>query len=326
MDQAQIDDGLHLDAPGRGRIYDSIIETIGNTPLVRAPRLAAEHGAVADVCFKLEFFNPIASVKDRIGVAMILDLERRGKIGPHTTLVEPTSGNTGIGMAMVARAKGYRIKLCMPACVSEERRAILTAYGAELDVTPACSKTDGAIKRAHHILETEPDLYFMPNQFANQANPLAHYETTAPEILRDTDGEVTAFVAGMGTSGTLMGCSRRFREADPRILIVAVEPTVGHTIQGLKSLAEAIVPDIYDRTALDAHLICEDEDAFETMRDLMHREGLFCGMSSGAAVWGAMEIARDLPRGSTVVTVLPDRGDRYLSTEIFRSICAQCPP
>jgi len=210
--------------------------------------------------------------------------------------------------------------------VSEERRAILTAYGAEIDITPSCHKTDGAIHRAHHIIDTEPDKYFMPDQFSNPANVLSHYETTAPEILRDTNGDLTAFVAGMGTSGTLMGCSRRFREVNHGIRIVAVEPTEGHSIQGLKSHKEAIVPAIFNRSALDDILICEDEDAFETMRDLMQLEGIFCGLSSGAAVWGAMEVARDLPRGSSVACILPDRGDRYLSTEAFRSFCAQCPP
>lgn len=304
----------------------TLTAAIGNTPLVELRNLWSTDETGVRVLCKLEGNNPGGSVKDRPALFMIEHAEAIGELTHDKIILEPTSGNTGIGMAMVARAKGYRIKLCMPACVSEERRAILTAYGAELDVTPACNKTDGAINRAHHILEAEPDLYYMPNQFANQANPLAHYEGTAPEILRDTDGEVSAFVAGMGTSGTLMGCSRRLREADARTRIVAVEPTVGHTIQGLKSLGEAIVPDIFERSALDETLICQDEDAFETMRDLMQREGLFCGMSSGAAVWGAMQVARDLPRGSTVVTILPDRGDRYLSTEIFRSICAQCPP
>lgn len=303
-----------------------LTSTIGNTPMARLANIWSTDETGVRILCKLEGNNPGGSVKDRPALYMIEHAESTGELTHDKIILEPTSGNTGIGMAMVARAKGYRIKLCMPACVSQERRAILSAFGAEIDLTPACSKTDGAIRRAHHILEAEPDLYYMPNQFANQANPLSHYETTAPEILRDTDGELTAFVAGMGTSGTLMGCSRRFRQADPNIRIVAVEPTEGHTIQGLKSLKEAIVPAIFDRSALDDILICRDDDAFETMRDLMQREGIFCGLSSGAAVWGAMQVARDLPRGSTVVTILPDRGDRYLSTEAFRSICAECPP
>ena len=304
----------------------ALTRTIGNTPMVELANLWHTDQTGVRVLCKLEGNNPGGSVKDRPALYMIEQAEASGELTHDKTILEPTSGNTGIGMAMVARAKGYRIKLCMPGCVSEERRAILTAYGAEIDITPACNKTDGAIHRAHHTLETEPDKYYMPNQFSNPANPLSHYETTAPEILRDTDGDLTAFVAGMGTSGTLMGCSRRFGETGNGIRIVAVEPTMGHTIQGLKSLKEAIVPAIFDRSALDNTLICEDEDAFETMRDLMQLEGIFCGLSSGAAVWGAIRVARDLPRGSTVVCILPDRGDRYLSTEAFRSFCAECPP
>jgi len=304
----------------------TLVRSIGNTPIVELRSLWDCDATGVRILCKLEGNNPGGSVKDRPALYMIEQAERSGELTHDKTILEPTSGNTGIGMAMVARAKGYRIKLCMPGCVSEERRAILTAYGAEIDITAACQKTDGAISRAHHIIETEPEEYYMPNQFANSANPLSHYETTAPEILRDTEGDLTAFVAGMGTSGTLMGCGRRFREAGNGVRVVAVEPTQGHTIQGLKSLKEAIVPDILDRSLLDDMLVCEDEDAFETMRDLMQREGLFCGLSSGAAAWGAMQVARDLPRGSTVVCILPDRGDRYLSTEAFRSFCAECPP
>ncbi|MBN1346187.1 MAG: cysteine synthase family protein [Phycisphaerae bacterium] len=304
----------------------SLAAAIGNTPMVELRNLWDPETTGVRILCKLEGNNPGGSVKDRPALYMIERAEASGELTHDRIILEPTSGNTGIGMAMVARAKGYRIKLCMPACVSEERRAILTAFGAEIDVTAACHRTDGAIHRAHHILETEPDLYFMPNQFENPANPLAHYETTAPEILRDTGGDLTVFVAGLGTSGTLMGCSRRFKETNPAIRVVAIEPTIGHTIQGLKNLQEAIVPAILDRGALDEILTCKDDDAFETMRDLMQREGIFCGLSSGAAVWGAMRIGQDLPRGSTVVCILPDRGDRYLSTEAFRSICAECPP
>lgn len=302
------------------------MDAIGNTPMVELRRLWSSEKTGVRILCKLEGSNPGGSVKDRPALYMIEQAERRGELTPDKIILEPTSGNTGIGMAMVARAKGYRIKLCMPGCVSEERRGILTAFGAELDITPSCSKTDGAIMRARHIIETEPEKYFMPYQFSNPDNPLSHFETTAPEILRDTDGDVTAFVAGMGTSGTLMGCGQRLREENPRIQIIAIEPTVGHTIQGLKSLEEAIVPEIFDPRLLDDKRICQDEDAFESMRDLVQLEGIFCGLSSGAAVWGAMQVARDLPRGSTVVCILPDRGDRYLSTEAFRSICAQCPP
>jgi cysteine synthase B len=214
----------------------------------------------------------------------------------------------------------------MPTCVSQERRAILSALGAELELTPGCDKTDGAIKRAHAIMSTQGDEYFMPNQFANPANWQAHYDTTAPEILRDTHGEADWVVAGMGTTGTLMGCSRHFREHQARTRVAGVEPARNHRIQGLKNMEESMVPEIFDPLLLDHKLVCSDEDAFNTVRDLAVREGLFCGLSSGAAMWGGITLARDLPRGSTVVVVLPDRGERYLSTEAFRSFCALCPP
>ncbi len=214
----------------------------------------------------------------------------------------------------------------MPACVSEERRAILMALGAELELTPGCDKTDGAIMRARAILERYPDQYYMPNQFDNPANWLAHFETTGPEIVRDTKGEVDWFVAGMGTTGTLMGCSRFFRTHHPRTRVVGIEPSLNHRLQGLKNMDESIVPGIFEPSLLDKRLTCPDEEAFNTTRELAVREGLFCGISSGAALWGAVRIARDLPRGSTVVALMPDRGDRYLSTEVFRSVCALCPP
>jgi cysteine synthase B len=304
----------------------SLLDAIGNTPMVELHNIWSTDKTGVRILCKLEGNNPGGSVKDRPALCMIEKAEESGELTHDKIILEPTSGNTGIGLAMVAAAKGYRVKLCMPACVSQERRAILTAFGAEVDITAACDKTDGAIRRAYHMHESEPDKYYMPDQFSNPANPLSHYETTAPEILRDTDGELTAFVAGLGTSGTLMGCGRRFRETDNHIRVVAVEPTVGHTIQGLKNMTESMVPAIYDRSAVEEVVTCKDEDAFETMSDLMHREGIFCGLSSGAAVWGAMQVARDLARGSTVVCIVPDRGDRYLSTEAFRSFCAECPP
>jgi len=303
-----------------------LLDAIGNTPMVELQSVWSTSATGVRILCKLEGNNPGGSVKDRPALYMIEHAEASGELTHEKIILEPTSGNTGIGLAMVAAAKGYRVRLCMPACVSQERRAILTAFGAEGDITPACAKTDGAIHRAIHIHEAEPDLYYLLNQFDNPANPLSHYETTAPEILRDTEGDLTAFVAGLGTSGTLMGCGRRFREGGNEIKVVAVEPTTGHTIQGLKNLTESMVPGIFDRSLIDEVLTCRDEAAFETMSDLMHREGIFCGLSSGAAVWGAMRVARDLPRGSTVACILPDRGDRYLSTEAFRSFCAECPP
>ena len=227
---------------------------------------------------------------------------------------------------MVAAALGYRIKLIMPACVSQERKAIMTALGAEVELTPGCDRTDGAILRAHHILSEFSDLYYMPNQFSNEANWRSHYCTTAPEIIKNTDDDATLFVAGMGTTGTLMGCSRYFRENKLSTKVAGVEPSLDHRIQGLKNMNESIVPEIYQPSLLDTKISCSDDDAFETVRDLAIREGVFCGISSGAAVTAAISLAQDLPRGSTIVALLPDRGDRYLSTEVFRSVCAECPP
>jgi len=304
----------------------SVINAIGNTPLVEIQRLWDAKATGVRILAKLEGANPGGSIKDRPAYFMLKKAIHSGELTNKKTILEPTSGNTGIGMAMIAAALGYRIKLTMPACVSEERRAVLTALGAELEITPGCDKTDGAIMRAHAILEKYPDEYYMPNQFANPANWQAHAETTAPEIVRDTQGIVDWVVAGMGTTGTLMGCSRYFRDNHPHIKVTGIEPGLNHRIQGLKNMQEAIVPAIFDPSLLDNRSICSDEDAFNVTRDLALREGLFCGISSGAAMWGAIRIARDLPRGATVVVILPDRGDRYLSTEVFRSMCAQCPP
>lgn len=304
----------------------SVLEAIGNTPLVELKRIWNSSETGVRILVKLEGANPGGSVKDRPAYTMLKRAIDTKELTKEKIILEPTSGNTGIGMAMVAAALGYRIKLIMPACVSEERRAILNALGAELELTPGCDKTDGAIMRAHKIIEQFPDDYYFPNQFSNPANWKAHFETTAPEIIRDTQGEVDFFVAGMGTTGTLMGCARYFHEHNPKTKTIGIEPALNHRLQGLKNMEEAIVPEIFEPSLLDQRFTCQDEDAFNCTRDLALREGMFCGISSGAAVWGARKVARDLPRGSTVVTLLPDRGDRYLSTEVFRSVCALCPP
>ena len=304
----------------------SVLDAIGNTPLIEITNLWNSAKTGVRIMAKLEGANPGGSVKDRPAYFMLKEAVASGKLVPGKTILEPTSGNTGIGMAMVAAAMGFKIKLTMPACVSAERRSILQALGAELELTPGSDRTDGAIRRAHHIMEHEGDGYFMPNQFDNPENYLSHYHTTGPEILKQTNSEVDVFVAGMGTTGTLMGCSLFFKEKKPSVKIIGIEPTVNHRIQGLKNMQEAIVPKIYDPRRLDRVIHCTDEDAFDTTRDLSVREGLFCGMSSGAAIWGAFQAAKDLSRGSTIVVILPDRGDRYLSTEVFRSICASCPP
>lgn len=298
--------------------------SIGATPLVEIRKL--NPNPRVRILAKLEGNNVGGSVKDRPALYMLSKAEASGELTAERTILEPTSGNTGIAIAMLGAAKGYRVKLVMPACVSLERRAVLEAYGAELVLSPAEEATDGAIRLAHLILDEEPDRYYMPNQYANPNNPLAHYETTGPEIHRDTDGTVDFFVAGMGTGGTLMGVSRYFRENRQSVGIVGVEPRLGHKVQGLKNMQEAIVPPIYDSAALDLKLTVHDEPAFEMARDLAIREGLFVGMSSGAAVAGAVQVARDAPAGSTIVVLLPDRGDRYLSTVLFRSVCGKCPP
>ena len=302
----------------------NLLNHIGHTPLIELRRIKANKGA--RILAKLEGSNPGGSIKDRPALWMIEQAEKEGKLTPGKIILEPTSGNTGIGLAMVGAFKGYRVKLTLPECVSSERRQTLLAFGAELEITPFCEKTDGAIRMAHRILEENPGRYFMPNQFANPANWLAHYETTAREILEQTGGEISAFVAGLGTSGTLMGISRRFKEHNARIKIVAAEPKEGHAIQGLKSLKEAIVPEIYEARRLDHTIFIDDRPAFAMTQRLAMEEGLFCGMSSGAAVWAALKLAEDLSPADTVVTILPDRGDRYLSTNLFRSICADCPP
>jgi cysteine synthase B len=304
----------------------NLLETIGNTPLIELGRIWDSKKTGVRILVKFEGANPGGSVKDRPAYHMIKQAIESGKLTKDKVILEPTSGNTGIGMAMIAAAMGFKIKLIMPQCVSQERRSVLLALGAEVELTPGCDRTDGAIRRAHHIIEQFGDKYFMPDQFSNEANWRAHYLTTAPEIVRDTKGDVDLFVAGMGTTGTLMGCSRYFREYNPRTKTAGVEPMINHRIQGLKNMQEAIVPRIYDPSLLDDKIGCSDEAAFETVRDLAVQEGLFCGISSGAAVWASLQYANDLPRGSTIVTILPDRGDRYLSTEVFRSVCAECPP
>ena len=301
----------------------SVWSAIGNTPLVELTHLNGNSNV--RILGKLEGNNPGGSVKDRPAYYMLKNAEESGQLTKDKIILEPTSGNTGIALAMIGTAKGYRIKLCMPECVSTERMHILEAYNAEIVLTPAREGTDGAIRRAHQLLEQSPETYFMPNQYDNQNNWLAHYETTGPEIFAQTKGEVDVVVAGMGTGGTLMGISKFLKEQKPEVKIIGIEPTVGHTIQGLKNMTEAIVPKIYDPTKLDDKLIIEDGEAFEATRLLAKVEGLFVGMSSGAAVAGALHIARMIPRG-TIVVILPDRGDRYLSTTLFRSICAKCPP
>lgn len=301
----------------------ALARSIGNTPLVELRRLVPNPRV--RILAKLEGNNPGGSVKDRPAFYMLRAAEAAGLLRPGLTLLEPTSGNTGIALAMLGAARGYPVTLVMPECVSQERRAVLSAFGAEVMLTPGAQATDGAIRVARDLAREHPDRYFMPDQYSNTANVRAHYETTGPEIWRQTDGLVDVFVAGMGTSGTLMGTAAALKERKPAVRIVGVEPRLGHAVQGLKNMKEAIVPPIYDPARLDQKITVDDELAFETARELALKEGLFVGMSSGAAVAGALQVARSMERG-TIVTILPDRGDRYLSTSLFRSVCARCPP
>ena len=301
----------------------NVLEAIGNTPLVELMNLSPNPN-VKILC-KLEGCNPGGSIKDRPALFMITKAEERGDLTRDKIVLEPTSGNTGIAIAMIGAAKGYQVDLCMPECVSTERRLILEGLGSQVFLTPAKENIDGAIRRAHELMDKFPGRYFMPNQYANPDNIRAHAETTGPEIYRQTNGAVTHFVAGMGTTGTLMGTGQYLKSVKPEVRIVGVEPVMGHTIQGLKNMTESMVPAIYDPTELDDKQMIEDGEAFETTRLLAVKEGLFVGTSAGAAVCVAMKIARSIDQG-TIVVILPDRGDRYLSTMQFRSICAKCPP
>jgi cysteine synthase B len=300
-----------------------VLKIIGNTPVVELVDLNGNNKV--RIIAKLEGTNPGGSIKDRPAYYMIKKAEESGELTKDKTIVEPTSGNMGIAMAMIGAARDYNVKLFMPECVSMERQLVLRAYGADVVLTPAKGGVDGAIEGAHRTLKEEPDKYYMPNQFENENNSLAHYETTGPEIWEQTGGEVDVFVAGMGTTGTLMGVGRYLKEKKPDVKIIGVEPTEGHTIQGLKNLVESAVPKIYNSEAIDDKVTIEDGAAFEMSRLLALKEGLLVGMSSGAAVAGALEVAKGMKRG-TIVAILPDRGDRYLSTTLFRSFCAKCPP
>ena len=301
----------------------NLLKAIGNTPLVELANLNS-NPAVKVLC-KLEGCNPGGSVKDRPALYMITKAEESGELTHDKVILEPTSGNTGIAIAMIGAAKGYEVQLCMPECVSSERRLILEGFGARVFPTSAKENIDGAIRQAHTLMNEFPGKYFMPNQYDNEANALAHFETTGPEVYRQTDGAVDYFVAGMGTSGTLMGTGRYLKSVKPSVKIVGVEPVEGHTIQGLKNMTASLVPGIYREEELDLKEMVDDGEAFDTTRLLATREGLFIGTSGGAAAAVALRIAERIESG-TIVVILPDRGDRYLSTMQFRSVCAKCPP
>lgn len=296
------------------RVCSSILDLIGSTPLVEIRRL--NPNPRVRLLAKLESFNPGGSVKDRIALRMIEEAERRGELHKGKVILEATSGNTGIGLAMVAAVKGYRVLLLMPESVSLERRRILEAYGAEIKLTPAELGTDGAIEEAYRLAREDPERYFLVDQFNNPSNPLAHYLGTGEEIWRQTGGRLDAVVITMGTTGTIMGVARRLKEYDPRIRIVGVEPRMGHRIQGLKNLKESYVPGIFDKRMLDDRLTVGDEEAYEMARRLAREEGILVGMSSGAAMYAAAKVAEGMSEG-VVVTIFPDTGERYLSTALF---------
>ena len=307
------------------RIANDVTELIGNTPLVRIRRLA--QGAGADLTAKLEFYNPAHSVKDRIGWAMIEAAEQAGKIGPNTIIVEPTSGNTGIALAMVCAARGYRCRLVMPETMSNERRMLLRAYGAELVLTPGPEGMLGAIRRAEEIVAADPNC-FMPQQFNNPANPEVHRRTTAEEIWRDTDGKVDILVAGVGTGGTITGVAEVIKARKASFQAIAVEPEASpilskgtkgpHPIQGIGA---GFIPDVLNTKAYDEVITVKNEDAFETARAAAREEGLLVGISSGAALWAAIQVAkRPENAGKLIVTIIPSFGERYLSTALYANL------
>ena len=295
-------------------IADNILELIGNTPMVRINKMNTNPNV--EMFAKLEGFNPTGSIKDRIALKMIEQAEIEGKLKPGKIIIEATSGNTGIGLAMIGRAKGYPVVIVMSAAVSVERRKMIKAFGAEVVLTAPELGTDGAITKVREMLRDEPDKYFNCDQFSNEYNKLAHYKGTAEEIWKQTQGRITHFVSSLGTSGTLMGVGKALKEKNPNIKIIEAHPELGHYIQGLKNMEEAIVPEIYDPDMIDEHIYIGSEEAFETARKIVSEESIFVGMSSGAAMLAALKILPDLNEGCIVV-IFPDRGEKYLSTKLF---------
>jgi cysteine synthase B len=293
----------------------NILELIGNTPLVRINRLNPNKNTT--IYAKLEGFNPTGSIKDRIALCMIEQAEEEGKLTKGKTIIEPTSGNTGVALAMIGAIKGYEVEIVMSEAVSVERRQMISAFGGKVTLSPGNEGTDGAIRLARKLVKAEPDKYFMPDQFSNQYNKIAHYKTTGDEIWRQTGGKVDYFVSALGTSGTIMGVGRALKEHDPRIKVVSAHPVKGHYIQGLKNMEEAIVPSIYDESKIDITIMVETDVAYEMARQIVKQEGIFVGMSSGAAMYAALEIAKQIDSG-TIVTIFPDRGEKYLSTGLFK--------
>jgi cysteine synthase len=318
---------LTLDRPLRGRIYDSIAETIGNTPLVRIPKITTEEGITADICLKLEFFNPIASVKDRIGVNMIAALEEAGRIAPGATLIEPTSGNTGIGLAFVCAARGYKLVLTMPESVSIERRKMLAFFGADLVLTPREKGMNGAVAKANELLAATPGA-IMPNQFSNPANPAIHFRTTAEEIWHDTEGRVDVIVSGIGTGGTLTGCAQALKPRKPALRMVAIEPAASAVLSGgapgshpIQGIGAGFVPEVLDTKLIDEIVQVSNEESFAQARRLARTEGIPGGISSGAALAATLNVAkRPEMAGKLIVTIIPSFAERYITTALFEGL------
>jgi S-sulfo-L-cysteine synthase (O-acetyl-L-serine-dependent) len=296
-------------------INADILQTIGNTPMVRINRLNPNKNAV--IYAKLEGLNPTGSIKDRIALSMIQQAEISGKLTKGKTIIEPTSGNTGVALAMIGLLKGYDVEIVMSSAVSVERRQMIKAFGGKVTLTDGKLGTDGAIRKAREMVKEEPEKYFMPDQFSNEFNKIAHYRTTGEEIWKQTGGKIDYFVSALGTSGTIMGVSKVLKEHNPDIKIVCAHPVKGHYIQGLKNMEEAIVPSIYDPSQIDITIMVETEAAYEMTRQIVSQEGIFVGMSSGAAMFAAVEIAKQIKSG-TIVVIFPDRGEKYLSTTLFQ--------
>ena len=295
-------------------IYQNILQTIGQTPLVKINRLWA--GKKTGLFAKIEGVNPGGSIKDRVVMKMIEEGEASGRLNKKKVLLEATSGNTGIALAMIGAVKGYRVKIIMSEAVSEERKNMIRAFGADLFLTPGRTGTDGAILKVRELLPAEPEKYFCPDQFSNEYNKIAHYEGTAQEIWHQMNGQVDYFVSAIGTSGTLMGVAAYLRKYNPKVKIYSAEPQSGHYIQGLKNMQDAIVPAIYERDKLDGVFKVKTAEAHAMARRIIRLEGIFVGMSSGAAMTAALKLAKKIKSGN-IVTIFPDRGEKYLSTELF---------
>jgi cysteine synthase B len=293
---------------------ENILQTIGNTSIVRINRLNPNSSTT--IYAKLEGLNPTGSIKDRIALSMVQQAEAEGKLTNGKTIIEPTSGNTGIALAMIGVVKGYEVEIVMSDAVSVERQQMIKAFGAKVTLTEGKLGTDGAIRKARELVKEHPEKYFMPDQFSNEYNKIAHYRTTGEEIWKQTNGRIDYFVSSIGTSGTIMGVGKVLKEYNPQIKIVCAHPVKGHYIQGLKNMEEAIVPSIYDPSQIDVTIMVETEVAYEMTRQIIRKEGIFVGMSSGAAMYATIQIAKKIDSG-TILVIFPDRGEKYLSTKLF---------